>query len=315
MNTDNVMTLRLLLRDLVPNDYIPAISHRYQKMLDLQRASIIRHIFSRFSGKRINYHCRVLDRIIEIRSVIRKEFNLGNKGEPKFLVRIDDFPRWDMDSSKFKQFHEILSKSGIPYLLGVIPYPSKDPLNPRFQDYKEIGKDDLKVLEQLSASEVEFGMHGITHQTTSTIRNTEIVGLDHETLELKLSKGLEKLQNEVSKVDVFIPAFNSFDLYSMKIISKYFKVICGGPESVLYVGLKLSPSFLNGILYVPSYYPVYGRAREMLNFIENVRKIQEPLIVPLTLHWRWEAENGFTDVGQLCKVISGQVVPWRTLYS
>jgi len=308
------MTLKLLLEDLISQNDLCNVSDRYKRMLVLRRASIAEHIISSFLKKGIDYHNRVLARIVEIRSIIKQEFDLDSKGEPMFLVRVDDFPRWDISSKKFLDFHKIVSKKDIPYLLGVIPYPSKAPFDPRPQNHKAIGKDNLEILKQLSNSEVEIAMHGITHQTKNAIRKTEIVGLNHEHLERRLVNGLIKLQEEGFKAELFVPSFNSFNLYSMKSLRKHFKVICGGPESVLYVGLRLSPCFLNGTLYVPSYYPAYGRAEEILKFVENAKKIKESLFVPLTLHWAWEVSNNFANVRKLCGAIQGRVVPWRSLY-
>ncbi len=318
-DTDTSMTLKILLGDLIsPND-LYNVSCLYKGMLDLRRASILKHTISSFLKKGIDYHSRVLTRIVEIRSLIKKEFDLDREGEPVFLVRVDEFPRRDIGSKKFLEFHKILSRKNVPYLLGVIPcpsktYPSKSLFVPRSWNYGTIGEKDVEILKQLSNSTVEIAMHGITHQTKNTIRKTEIVGLNHKNLEKRLQKGLEKLQIEGFETELFIPPFNSFDLYSMESLRKYFKVVCGGPESVLYVDLRLSPCFLNGTLYVPSYYPAYGRAEEILRFVENVKKIKEFLFVPLTLHWTWEMSNNFVSVRKLCRVIQGRVVQWRSLY-
>src|SRR5438552_767991 len=41
--------------------------------------------------------------------------------EPVILVRVDDFPRWDLDFQVFMRFDSIMAKHQVPYILGVIP--------------------------------------------------------------------------------------------------------------------------------------------------------------------------------------------------
>jgi len=313
IDDDSLMTLRLLLTDLTSLNDLRSVLDRYKRMLVLGRSNIVKHIASSFLKRRIDYHNRVLARIVEIRSMIKQEFNLYREGEPVFLVRVDDFPDWNIETKRFPEFHKILSEKDIPYLLGVTPFPSRTPLNPKTRDNETIGEEELEVLRQVSVSAVQIAMHGVTHQTRSTYRPTEIIGLSPEDLERKLLRGLEKLREEGFKTEIFIPPFNSFDLRSVNILMKYFRVICGGPESVLRVGLRLSPCFLDGVLYVPSYFPAYGRAEEILRFVENAKAIKEPLFVPLTLHWNWEVRNDFADVEKLCNAIQGRVIPWGYL--
>jgi hypothetical protein len=310
---DDLMTLRLLLRDLISPIELCSIQDQYKGMLILKRKNIITHITYSFLKRGIDYHNRVLARIVKIRSMIKKEFNLNTEGEPAFLVRVDDFPDPNIDAERFLTFHEILAEKNIPYLLGVTPFPSRAPLNPKNSDFGSIEGHELEILKQVSISKVEVAMHGVTHQTRSANRPTEIVGLNAENLESNLLRGLEELRTDGYKADVFIPPFNSLDLSSIKVLRKYFRVVCGGPESVLHVGLRLSPSFLNGVLYLPSYFPAYGRAREVLGFVQNLKTIREPVFVPLTLHWGWEVRDNFADVEKLCTVVQGRVLPWGNI--
>lgn len=308
----NALTLGLLLSDFVPRVDPFTIAYRYKDVLAAQRASILRHALFRLLNRRIYYHDEVLSRILEIRSSVKRKLQVESKGEPTFLVRVDDFPRWDKSSEEFLRFHRILSENEIPYVLGVTPYPSKDPLNPKSKNYCEIGKADLDIIKQFSSPLFEVAMHGFSHQTTNAFRPTEIAGVEKAELEKKIRKGLEKLRSENLRIDVFIPPFNTFDFSSFEVLEKYFKVICGGPNSVLYVGVRISPSYINRTLYVPSYYPAYGTAAEIMAFVEKVKKIKDYAVVPLTLHWAWEAKNGFRHVEKLCQALQGHTVSWRS---
>ena len=282
-------------------------------MTILKRSNILKHILFSFLQRPILYHNKILSQIVDIRNSVKVQSDT-TPGKPTFLLRVDDFPRWDKTSDQFLSFHEILFKNEIPYLLGVTPFPSRNPFSTATQDDHAIESRDLDILKQITKCGAEIAMHGYSHQTINLHRKTEIVGLPAEQLESKILKGLEKLRLEGLPTDFFIPCFNSFDALSLRILRKYFKVICGGPESVLHIGLKFSPSYIDNTLYIPSYYPAYGKAKELLLFIENVKKIKENIIIPLTLHWAWEIENDFIDVHKLCNTIKGQTLSWQLYF-
>ena len=309
------MTLGLLLSDFASPCDIAKIINSYEDMVTMRRSTVLKHILFRLLKRRIPYHSKVLSRTLEIRRLVKEKFQLCSNGKPTFLLRVDDFPRWDISTDQFLRFHNILSTHEIPYLLGVTPFLCKDPLSTAFQACNEMTKDDMNILRKISECGVEVAMHGFSHQTTNTYRHTELVGVSKQEIERKLIKGIEKFHSNGLKTDFFIPCFNTFDLPSLRILKRYFKVICGGPESILYIGLRLSPSYVEDILYVPSYYPAYGRAKEILPFIENVKKIKENILVPVTVHWSWEIENNFRDVTKLCQFIKGQTGSWTSFLS
>jgi hypothetical protein len=312
VQNSDLMTLNLLLRDLISNADNFIVTDEYSDSLRIKRKNVLTHLYCSLLKKKIPYHELVLSQVLHLRSIAKRALKVEGTGIPKFLVRVDDYPRWDKTSDEFLQFHKIMHENEVPYLLGVTPFPSRNPLDTKYQDLEEIKNEDLKILAKLQNSGVEIAMHGVTHQTVSSIRHSEIVGVNKKVLENRLSKGIKKLQSNNLGTEIFIPPFNTFDLNSMEILSKYFKVICGGPESVLYVGLKLSPSFIDKTLYLPSYYPAYGTAEEILPFVEKVKKIQDYVIVPLTLHWSWEANSGFRQVEKLCQTLQGSTVSWRS---
>jgi hypothetical protein len=318
MSSDYISSLKtidLLINDLTPTTNASKIFENYEKFLNMKRSNIFKHfIFSKIN-KRIPYHNQVLLRILKIRTSVKKEFQVSSLEKPMFLVRVDDFPRWDRNTAEFMQFHKILAENEIPYLLGVIPFPSLNPLVSGFQENHVIEDSDIDVLRQITKQGVEVAMHGVTHQTTNSTRPSEIVGVKKEELEEKIKKGKNKLDSEKLQTDFFIPPFNTFDIPSIEIISKYFKVICGGPESVLYVGLRISPSYLRDTLYIPSYYPSYGRTEEILPFINNVKNIGDGVVIPLTLHWAWEAKSKFINLEKFCKAIHGQTLSWNCFTS
>jgi hypothetical protein len=313
-NSD-LMTLNLLLRDLISNTDNLIVTDEYSDSLRIKRKNVLTHLYCSLLKTKIPYHELMLSQVLHLRSIAKRALKVEGTGIPKFLVRVDDYPRWDKTSDEFLQFHKIMHENEVPYLIGVTPFPSRNPLDTKYQDLEEIKNEDLKILAKLQNSGVEIAMHGVTHQTVSSIRHSEIVGVNKKVLENRLSKGIEKLQSNNLGTEIFIPPFNTFDLNSVEILSKYFKVICGGPESVLYVGLKLSPSFIDKTLYLPSYYPAYGVAKDMISFVEKVKMLHDPVIVPLTLHWAWEANNDFSNIAALCKCIRGHVTSWKDYLS
>jgi hypothetical protein len=252
----------------------------------------------------------VLEAIVNIRKEIKKDFNVRTNSSPVFLVRVDDFPRWDLLTKDFLRFHEVLLKHDIPYLLGVIPFRSQNPLMPSNKSFRKLRPADLDILSNLKLSGVNIAMHGVTHQTVRSFRKSEIIGVSKSILEKRITAGLKELNSHGIQTDIFIPPFNSFDLASAEILCKYFKIICGGPESVPLIGLKTAPSFIGDTLYMPSYYPAYGRSKQIIPFVERVKQLDEFVVVPITLHWAWESNNAFSALGDFCKSISGRVISW-----
>ena len=270
-------------------------------------------------------------------------------GPPRFLVRVDEFPHyraWDdpqrFGSERFERFHEIVSAAGVPYLLAVLPRVSREPLRPvvdipngdaprargGHRDFEEdaarehedrptgdsrpLDANETAMLARLANERVSFALHGLTHRTrfASPRRHSELCGLSvAATVEL-LDTGLAELARAGLSTEVFVPPYNRFDASQYDILSRRFKVVCGGPESIGRMGFQSTPQWRGESVYLPAYSPFYGHAAEVLPAVEHALEACWGGWVPIVLHWGWEADAGWADLEKLVSVIAPYVVAW-----
>jgi len=250
----------------------------------------------------------VLKKIRKIQADFLQRKGSGETGsDVKYLLRIDDFPHWSVGLDTFRRFLEILQKDGVPCLLGVTPYLSSDRHNPENRNFRDLTNAEISTL---SDPLIEIALHGFTHQTRQRKFHSEFIGLSVNETEDYLGKALEKFALYNLKTDAFIPPFNTINLRNYEALKKRFRIICGGPETVRYFGFKITPVYLSDALYVPSYRPLCGRAEMAADFLETFRPTG---ILPITLHWAGEANNGFAGVKRLVSLIKGKTMRWKDL--
>jgi hypothetical protein len=108
----------------------------------------------------------------------------------------------------------------------------------------------------------------------------------------------------------FIPPFNAVDRRSARIISEYLSVLCGGPESIQSLGFTACPDIMESMDYWPSFYPAYGSARSVSNYVRKVSRKQRGYVIPITVHWRWEKRDDFRSVRELAVSLTRRVDRW-----
>jgi hypothetical protein len=230
------------------------------------------------------------------------------RGRPSFVVRVDDFPRWDRGLDGFLRFDEILSAAAVPYVLGVIPAPCRDPEATADDDERRLSDAEAQLLVDIR-SHVEFALHGWSHRRRPGPIASEVVGTGAELLAERLDVGISRLQALGLAVESFIPPYNAIDRRSMAMIGRRLPVVFGGPESVRWLGCVPGPARLEDVWYLPSYPPAYGRAGELAALVRRIRDRDLPLLVPLTLHWAWEQDDGFAALRELAGLLTGAAVP------
>lgn len=259
-----------------------------------------------------DYHSRVVG---EMGRAFRRS-NLKTAGKPRFLLRVDDFPAPGYTLEQFMEFHEIMREHDIPYLLGVTPFLAEKIKDPYCSNFRTLSDRELSYLKSISG-DVELGMHGVTHRVnvppTSYLKNSEFIGLTDDELLSKLKAGSEAISQVSAAPAVIVPPFNTFNLSQVDVMRQLFRIVAGGPESIPLVGLRLSPSYLRGMLYVPSYWRAYGKASEVSAFLEKVQHVEWPLVIPLTLHWHWELGDGYRELRRLSNLLRGRVTPWKAM--
>jgi hypothetical protein len=270
-------------------------------------------------------------------------------GPPRFLVRVDEFPHyraWDdpkrFGSERFARFHEIMSAAGVPYLLAVLPRVSREPLTPvdrlanddapcAHAGHRDFDNDstheqenlpagvsrpldagETAMLARLASEHVTLALHGLTHRTrfASPRRHSELCGLSSEaTIEL-LDTGLAELARAGLSTEVFVPPYNRFDASQYDILSRRFRVVCGGPESIGRMGFQSTPQWRGESVYLPAYSPFYGHAAEVLPAAKHAIEACWGIWVPIVLHWGWEADAGWADLERLVSALAPYAVAW-----
>ncbi len=256
--------------------------------------------------------------------VVARHAMLGQRAEapPRFLVRVDELPHykaWDeparFGNDGFRRFHEILTRAGVPYLVAVLPRVSRAPLDPTGSASRTLTDEELALLHELAAhDEVALALHGRDHRTrfVSPRRHSELCGLDLSATGALLDEGLAALEAaDVPRPATFVPPYNRFDARQWPALAARFAIVGGGPESIRLLGFQRSPSWCGDAVYLPSYAPYYGHARDVLPAAERAIRMQTGLWTPLVLHWGWEAEAGWRELERLCEAIAPHTVRWQ----
>jgi peptidoglycan/xylan/chitin deacetylase (PgdA/CDA1 family) len=237
---------------------------------------------------------------------------------PTVLLRVDEFPharalddrRYDRDA--FERFHDVLAEAGIPYLIAVLPHPSNDYLNPQASGGRRLSEAEVALLNRVGSEGVTLGLHGRDHRTRHArpSRHSELGGLRTEELEALLDDSLAMMGGIGAVPRVFVPPFNRFDASQWDVLARRFDVICGGPESVPLLGWHATPSWRGDAVWLPSYPPLYGRARDIVPAVERMAEKAAGAWLPVTLHLGWEVDDELAGLRSLAKTLAGRAVSW-----
>jgi peptidoglycan/xylan/chitin deacetylase (PgdA/CDA1 family) len=240
-------------------------------------------------------------------------------GEPRALVRVDEFPHarafdssGPLGSDAYRRFHAVLAEAGIPYLLAITPRICRDYLDPGGEERRELDEGEAAALRDLREDGVVFALHGADHRTRhpSPRRHSEFCGLGLEQAAARIDEARSVFSQLGIETPVFVPPFNRFDAAQYPLLAERFEVVCGGPESVRLLGFHPTPVWHGEAVYLPSYPPLYGTAAEAAAGIERLAERQAALWAPITLHWGWELEDDFASLRRLCEVLQGRSAGW-----
>jgi glycosyltransferase involved in cell wall biosynthesis/peptidoglycan/xylan/chitin deacetylase (PgdA/CDA1 family) len=244
-------------------------------------------------------------------------------GPPRFLVRVDEFPHyqaWDeparFGTAGFERFHTILTEAGVPYCIAVPPRVSRRPLDPAGTAWRALDDGEIATLRRIEAEGVTLALHGRDHRTrhASPRRRSELTGLDAAATAELLDGALAELDAVgVGRPEVFVPPYNRFDAEQYALLAARFGVVCSGPETLATMGFQPTPQWRDGALFLPSYWPLYGHAREVLPAASALIEAQRAVWAPITLHWGWEADDGWGELEALVAAIAPAACGWDEL--
>jgi peptidoglycan/xylan/chitin deacetylase (PgdA/CDA1 family) len=249
---------------------------------------------------------------------------LGEKaaGPPRFLLRVDEFPyatsldhpdRYGPGPSA--RFHAVLREANIPYLMAVVPQVVRNPLDPEASGSRALNSEELDLLAQMASDGVELAAHGLTHRTRDRRprHRSELIGLSTAQTRSLIDQSLALLAHANITPRVFVPPFNRFGEVHYDVLASCFDIICGGPETIAFLGAQPTPRWLGDAVYCPCYPPLYGRARDVLPEVRRLIGEQPGTWVPLTLHLAWEIDDGLDAMRRLAEVLAPCAVGWSDL--
>ena len=115
---------------------------------------------------------------------------------------------------------------------------------------------------------------------------------------------------------IFVPPFNALGREQIVYLSRYFKIICGGPETARFTDCFAGPAALaESSWYFPAFHPFYDNAKNIL----KSRALDEALkwkgFLCIGVHMSVEAQDGFGVLLELVDRISGKWTSWKYLYT
>jgi glycosyltransferase involved in cell wall biosynthesis len=211
------------------------------------------------------------------------------------FLRIDDVFLDNKES--VERMCEIASRKGIPYLAAVIgSHITDDRYTPMLKALRQSGGD--------------IGLHGFVHKGKFGPYNSEILQLPFPRLSASIEEALAVFP-EHERPLVFVPPFNAINREQILFLGKYFRVICGGPETARFTDKTIGPVALsNGSWYFPAFYPFYQCSSAILRSRALDRYGPLGCNICFSVHMPDEAKDGFRDFSVLIERIAGTLTPW-----
>jgi len=224
---------------------------------------------------------------------------------PTFIFRVDDYPRWDVDSSEFFAFDDVFRELDVPYVLGVTPWCE-------FWEGQAhwITNDESDYLRELvSGRRVALGLHGFTHRPRF-VRSyvTEVAGQSESELRAKL-RAAESwfIERRLPYPHVFIPPFDTLTRENFRTLRESFEVITAGPSALSSFG-PYPPQVYEGTLYLPSYRPLTGLSSSVSRGLRVIIGLSQ--LHAITLHWEWERRVGYRALKELLSRVKSVAEIW-----
>jgi predicted deacetylase len=227
------------------------------------------------------------------------------------LLRVDDYPHWSVDTDRFWAFHERLSSERVPYLLAATPFVVTNPLRTDAPARPYNPAEWAQLARAVDVGELEVALHGVTHRTRASRLASEFDGMSLADAREALARAWAFLEREGCRPMAFVPPFNRLPPALWEALPPQCAVLCLGPESLRDAPLVAAAAQYGERRLVWSLPPFYGRAAEILAALERGDWLARAgAVVPITLHWTWELQDGFAAVGRLARALAGHAVRW-----
>jgi hypothetical protein len=139
-----------------------------------------------------------------------------------------------------------------------------------------------------------------------------LVGLRAEALDARLDRAHDELAGLELDLSTFIAPFNRFTAAQYDLLARRYDVICGGDESVPYLGYQRTPRWRGDAVYLPSYAPVYEKSGPAAAAVVELERRRAAVWAPVSLHWGWEADaDDFATLRRVARTLARYATPWQ----
>lgn len=211
----------------------------------------------------------------------------------KMVIRIDDLFLNNKDG--IKKMCEIFKKTNTPFIAGI---KGEDLSNNNYSD----------MLDVIKNSGGDIALHGMCHTGKQGPFPSELLQMDIDKLK---ELGKFTFGKNAEKPQILIPPYNAISLWQIKTLSKYFKLICTGPESGRFTSYISSTIVLgNDSILMPSLPPLYNKSSDLVanKTLSNLRGV-----LPITLHLNWEEADSFRSLTNFLNLYKDKIVSWKEL--
>lgn len=211
------------------------------------------------------------------------------------FLRIDDIFLDNKDP--VYRLCDLMSNTNTPFLAAVTGNDLSDQKN-------------ASLLQLLRKSGAAIGLHGFSHQGRFGPYKSELLQINFS----EFTSRLMKINESGTETPwILVPPYNAISPEQIVHLSKYFKVICGGPETVRFTGRIIGPIAISGSWYFPSFHPFYGSARSILK--SGLLNSHLQGLVCLTLHLQDETRDDFKNLEKLLNLLPHKPITWELLSS
>ncbi|MDD5675689.1 MAG: glycosyltransferase [Chitinivibrionales bacterium] len=231
-----------------------------------------------------------------------KRFTRANSKEAlplRIFIRIDDMfldKNYDYD-----RFLQCFGANPLPFLSV-------------FTGHDLASKANWPLMKTIGAIGGTVALHGFSHQGKFGPFNSEILQMTLPDLDRACRTVMEGAVPSELKPFVFVPPFNAINRQQILYLSKYFPVICGGPETARFTDNCFGPVALaTGATYFPVFQPFCCPARTMLHSgaLESLEEVAG--YICLSFHFKDELADDFESLMTIFDRVSAQITSWEYL--
>ena len=244
----------------------------------------------------------------------------GAAGPPRLLVRVDEFPNYDTLEDPthrvegFRRFQSIMSAAGVPYLIAVQPAVAEAPLDPDATGGRGLDDAEREVLAELVAdADVAFALHGYDHRTRfdDPRKRSELEGMSPEELDGvpgPRPRAARRLRHRAAGVRAAVqhvllrPVRDAREPLRRRVRRPGDRRPGRLPPHPAVVGRRGVHAVLP---------PHYSRGSGLPGPLEQLAAAQPGMFVPITMHWGWEADDGWDDLERAAELLAPLAVRWE----